>query len=257
MNVDIPGRIERYGFAVVEAALDPSVVEALVVALGGLVAGASPSALDRGGEVYASRNLLRDVPAVRSLARSAAVRALVEPVLGPGAFPVRGLLFDKTPGANWTVPWHQDLAVAVRERRDAPGFRAWTVKAGVPHVQPPASVLAAMLTVRLHLDACGPDNGPLRVVPGSHRDGRLDDSATRSWLERVEPVPCLVGRGGALLMRPLLLHASSPADVPGHRRVIHFEFATGSLPSGVEWHESRETIEGHRHEVHEDARAGQ
>jgi hypothetical protein len=36
-------------------------------------------------------------------------------------------------------------------------------------------------------------------------------------------------------MRPLLLHASSPAADPRHRRVIHLEFAAEPLPGGLEW----------------------
>ena len=68
-----------------------------------------------------TRNLL-SVPAVRELATSEPVRRLVEPVLGPNAFAVRGILFNKLPGANWKVPWHQDCAIAVRERKDMPGW---------------------------------------------------------------------------------------------------------------------------------------
>src|SRR4030095_8153867 len=71
--------------------------------------------------VYAMRNLLSLVPQVRDLASSASIRRLVEAVLGPGAYPVRGLLFDKTPDANWKVPWHQDLTIALRKRLEVPG----------------------------------------------------------------------------------------------------------------------------------------
>lgn len=234
MNVQA---FERDGFAVVPDVVEPGGVSELVDALAAIRPGGS--ALDRGGQVYASRNLLADVPLVGALAGSPAVRNLVVPVLGPGAFVVRGLLFDKTPGANWTVPWHQDLTVAVKARTDAPGFGPWTVKAGVPHVRPPVGVLEQMVTVRVQLDNGDASSGPLRVVPGSHLAGRLGASSTRDWLARVPAVTCLVPRGGALLMRPLLLHASSASDTPGphHRRVIHLEFAAGPLPDDVEWFE--------------------
>jgi hypothetical protein len=227
----------RDGFAVVPGVVGPDEVEELTAAVGAIRAGSSPSALDRDGQVYASRNLLRDVPRVRALAESPAVLGLVGRLIGPGARPVRGLFFDKTLGANWAVPWHQDLTIAVRAKRDAPGFGPWTVKAGVSHVQPPVGVLQGMVTVRLHLDDCGPDRGPLRVIPGSHRGGRLGPAETRAWLERVPPVTCLVPRGAALLMRPLLLHASSAAESDGHRRVIHLEYAALPLPDGVAWYE--------------------
>jgi ectoine hydroxylase-related dioxygenase (phytanoyl-CoA dioxygenase family) len=135
------------------------------------------------------------------------------------------------------VPWHQDLTVAVQARVAAPGFGPWTVKAGVPHVQPPVGVLERMVTVRVHLDDCDERSGALRVVPGSHRGGRLGAVATRGWLDRVAPVPCPVPAGGALVIRPLLLHASSASDAPGHRRVIHLEYAADPLPGGVAWFE--------------------
>ncbi len=233
--MDRAGAIERDGFAIVPAAIGPGAVSRLIAALD--AAGPAAGNLERGGRVYAMRNLLGEVPEARRLASSEALMALVRTVLGPSARAVRGLLFDKTPDANWLVPWHQDLTIAVKARTDAPGYGPWTVKAGVPHVRPPIAVLERMLTVRVHLDDGGASNGPLRVVPGSHAGGRLDARATRAWLDREAPVACLVPRGGALLMRPLLLHASSPSDSPGHRRVIHLEYAADPLPGGVEWFE--------------------
>jgi len=48
---------------------------------------------------------------------------------------------------------------------------------------------------------------------------------------------CTVGRGGAVVMRPRLLHASSPVKTASHRRVIHLEFAAGPLPPPLEWYQ--------------------
>ncbi len=163
---------------------------------------------------------------------------LVRGVLGPGAFAVRGLLFDKTPTANWGVPWHQDLTIAIKRRVEAPGFGPWTVKGGVPHVRPPVEVLERMVTIRLHLDDVDSENGPLLVVPGSHRQGRLNVASSQEWLDKNCAQACLVSRGGVLMMRPLLLHASSPSNGSAHRRVVHLEYATGPLPFGLEWYEA-------------------
>ncbi len=124
-------------------------------------AGAGPRAA---GNVYAMRNVLNLVPASRTLAESEPLTRLTRAVLGPGAFVVRGLLFDKTPEANWGVPWHQDLTIAVKARTEAAGYGPWTVKAGIPHVQPPVAVLEQMLTVRVHLDESDEPRGPLRVI---------------------------------------------------------------------------------------------
>ena len=195
--------------------------------------------LRRGAETYGMRDLLWRVPEIRQLASSVGVRELIEAVLGPEARVVRGLFFDKTLTTNWNLPWHQDLTIAVRERRDVSGFGPWTRKAGIPHVIAPSQVLERMITLRLHLDLCGPENGPLRVLPGSHRFGRLDAKGVARWTATVSKsaVDCLVPAGGAVLMRPLLLHASSSMIQPGHRRVIHLEFASVPLLGELQWYE--------------------
>jgi ectoine hydroxylase-related dioxygenase (phytanoyl-CoA dioxygenase family) len=169
------------------------------------------------------------------LAGSPAIRHLIEPVLGAECYPVRGILFDKVPGANWKVPWHQDVTIAVQNRIEAEGFGPWSIKVDVLHVQPPAAVLEQMLSLRLHLDPCGEGNGALRVIPGSHRWGRIAEGKIPSIREASHEHACLLGIGDVLLMRPLLLHASSASCVPDHRRVIHLDFAAAQLPPGMGW----------------------
>ena len=221
--------LDEDGFAIVPGVLDAEAVEQAR----GQIETHLASTSDR--SAHAIRNLFEAVPQLSGLASKPEIRALVDPVLGPNAFHVRAIYFDKTPGANWKVPWHQDQAIAVKRRVDVTGFGPWSMKEGVAHVEPPASVLRGMLTVRIHLDDCGDDNGPLRVVPGSHRMGRLTpDAAERIRMEHGE-VACTTSAGGAVLMRPLLLHASSSARSPAHRRVIHLEFTAEELPGELEW----------------------
>jgi ectoine hydroxylase-related dioxygenase (phytanoyl-CoA dioxygenase family) len=224
------------GYAVVADVVPPETVEALALAFDR--AGDGEAVLRREGTLYGMRDVFRQVPEVARLARSGPLLDLVRPVLGSGAFPVRALLFDKTPGANWGVPWHQDLTIAVKARVDTPGFGPWTVKAGIDHVRPPVSLLERMVTIRVHLDDSDGDRGPLRVLPGSHRDGRLGAEATRARLEHDRPVECLVERGGVVMIRPLLLHASSPATSPTRRRVVHLEYAAEPLPGTLQWFET-------------------
>ena len=183
-----------------------------------------------------ARNLL-EVPAVADLARSPQIRALIEPVLGPQCFAVRGIYFDKTPGANWKVPYHQDLSIAVKQRHPTEGFGPWSIKAGVVHVQPPTEILQEMLTLRLHLDDCDENNGALRVLPATHELGKLSASQIVWQRESGREVVCSGARGDALLMRPLLLHASSLARDPRHRRIIHLEWAARELPGLLNWRE--------------------
>lgn len=225
-------RVRREGFAIAGGVLDEQTLSSFEAGLESVGEGEGVS---RRGGVYAIRNLFDVLPAARALARSAALRALVEPVLGPQCFAVRATLFDKTPAAAWKVAWHQDLSIAVRARVEAEGFGPWTVKAGVAHVQPPARVLEGLLAVRLHLDDCDESNGPLRVLPGSHLRGRLGPRETERLRERTKAVTCVVARGGALLMRPLLLHSSPAPSAPRRRRVVHIEYAAAPLPCGLEW----------------------
>ena len=190
------------------------------------------------GQVYAIRNLLDLVRSVRILATVEPLIGLARAIIGPQARPVRGLLFDKNPDARWLVPWHQDLTICLKERRDVAGFGPWSTKAGVVHVQPPLEILENMVTIRVHLDAATAANGALRVLPGTHRLGRLNaDQIERCRRDR-DQVTCCLPRGGVLLMKPLLLHASSAPELPGHRRVVHIEYASSDLPSGLEWHDA-------------------
>lgn len=193
--------------------------------------GVIANARDRAG----TRNLL-ELPLIRELATSSTIHALAAAALGDSCFAVRGILFDKTPAANWKVTWHQDLTIAVRKRYEVEGFGPWSVKEGVTHVQSPVEILERMLAIRLHLDDCGPENGPVRVIPRSHTSGRLSGAAIDAWKAQSTAVDCTVARGGVVAFYPLLLHSSSPARRPEHRRVIHLEFAAASLPRELQWY---------------------
>ena len=182
-----------------------------------------------------TRSLAQRIPAVRAFAESPAVRALVTPLLGAGAKLVRSVLFNKDRATNWQVSWHQDLSIAVKRRVDTPGFSRWTNKEGIPHVQPPVAILTAMLTVRVHLDDADAANGALWVVPCSHLQGRLDAERSAALVAQNGKVLCAAQAGDALVLRPLILHASYKATSARPRRVIHFEFAAGELPAPLAW----------------------
>lgn len=184
------------------------------------------------------RDLANKVPYIRSLAESPTVRALVEPVLGPHARLIRSVLFNKSQEVNWQVAWHQDLTIAVQSQSEVQGFVGWSVKEGVVHVQPPVNILEQMLTVRLHLDPTDETNGALWVSPGSHHLGRLPSQAAAEVADRQGKIMCAVQAGGALLFRPLLLHASRKAVSDSPRRVVHLEFTRAILPEPLAWHEA-------------------
>ena len=199
--------------------------------------------IERLGPVLgAVRRGLLSLPAVAELARSHRLLDLARPHLPMEPLPVRAIYFDKSPEANWLVPWHQDLTLALQSRAEIPGYGPWSVKDGIPHVQPPVKVLRQMLTIRLHLDDAGESNGALRVLPGSHSLGRLPPERIRELRTQRPEFVCRVAAGDALLMRPLLLHASGRSTSAGHRRVLHIEYAGFALPGELAWHESDQRI---------------
>jgi len=183
--------------------------------------------------VYGARNILELWPAAIGIMDQPALMQAVRFVLGPGFGLVRMLYFDKPPGESWALPWHKDMAIAVKNNRlPSEQFSSPTTKYRVSHVEAPTWLLERMLTARLHLDEVTDENGPLRVIPGSHRHGKESGGVESA-------VHVLCGRGDVLLMRPLLSHSSghSRAGTTRHRRVLHLEFsADRDLPDGYEWH---------------------
>lgn len=168
------------------------------------------------------------VPAVGEMARRAPLLEIAQEILGHGAFPYRATAFDKSATANWLVVWHQDTALPLRERREVPGWGPWSVKEGVNYAHAPASALEQVLALRVHLDDSTSENGPLRVLPGTHTLGVLTDEQIHDLSIKVAEVECLVGKGGVLAMRPLIVHASSKAQSEMSRRVLHVEYAASS-----------------------------
>jgi ectoine hydroxylase-related dioxygenase (phytanoyl-CoA dioxygenase family) len=164
-------------------------------------------------------------PAVAEVANDDRLLRVARHVLGEKAVPYRATLFEKSGRANWLVIWHQDTALPLVSRCDSPEWGPWSKKAGILYAHAPAWALMRVLALRVHLDASTAENGPLRVIPGSHAAGLLSDEEVFSRARMQEPVECLVSRGGVLAMRPLLIHSSSKTRVDALRRVLHIEYA--------------------------------
>lgn len=216
--------IEQHGFTIAKSVLPQTIRDEMIELLG-----PCPSAGRRG---------LLATDEIATLASSKPFLELLRPYIENEPRAVRAIYFDKSPETNWLVPWHQDLTIAVREKIDVPGFQPWSMKNEIPHVQPPAELLEKMLTLRVHLDDTDATNGALRVLPGTHRSGRLSvDQITELAASGTEFL-CEVQAGDALLMRPLLVHASSRSASNRHRRILHIEYASFKLPGGLEWNEN-------------------
>ncbi len=218
---DLPLALEREGFVVIESVF--AAQETGILLERGISSLKEGTAGDREALSW---------PWVQEVARSKQIRSLVEAVLSSNAVPVRAILFDKNPSANWNLGFHQDRAVPFATKMESDGFIGWSQKNGVPHALAPAWLLERMLAVRLSLDDCDLENGPLRVLPGSHLRGLLtqEDIASHNLEDQAA---CVLRAGGVVLMKPLLLHASSAAQTPRHRRVLHIEYCDAALPDGL------------------------
>jgi ectoine hydroxylase-related dioxygenase (phytanoyl-CoA dioxygenase family) len=210
------GSVERSGFAILPQVLSREEVASLLDDVN-----KSTLHRSRAGIRHALKH-----PAVAELANDERLLNLAKGILGEEAIPFHATLFDKSPAANWLVMWHQDTALPIRERREAPGWGPWSVKEGVTYAHAPASALSKVLALRVHLDDSTESNGPLRVLPGTHNLGVIEDQVIHKLAEDIVPVECLIEQGGVLAMRPLILHASSKSTGTAPRRVIHIEYAS-------------------------------
>ncbi|MCL6713346.1 phytanoyl-CoA dioxygenase family protein [Pseudomonas sp. R2.Fl] len=181
-----------------------------------------------------SRHLLEQ-PWCAEIARAIRRHPQVAALIPAGHAVIQCIRFEKSASTNWLVALHQDLGIPVAARVEHPALAGWSEKDGVLHVQPPVALLQQLVAVRLHLDDCGVDDGPLRVVPGSHLHGRLGTEAARGLRDERGEVACVGERGSVVMMHPLLLHASSRAVGHSRRRVLHFLWGPRTLPHGLQW----------------------
>ena len=163
------------------------------------------------------------------------IGAVAATALGPEARPVRAILFDKTAERNWALGWHQDRTIIVEERIDTEGFGPWTVKAGLIQVEPPFEIFGRMVTLRVHLDPVDASNAPLRIVPGSHRLGRLPEAEIEQAAISLGERLCLAERGDVWLYATSIVHVSLAADPPRRRRVLQVDYSADAAPGPLGW----------------------
>lgn len=183
----------------------------------------------------AGERCLLDHPLVRETALHLQAVLHEAGILTDESRAIQAIAFDKNSDTNWKVPWHQDLMFPFKKRVTTEGFEVPSVKQGIDYARPPVSILERLLAVRLHLDDCGSENGPLRVSPGTHLNGILASGEIAKIVKSSGEAVCVAETGEILLMRPLTLHASSQATEPKHRRVLHFVYDSGG-PVAEPWH---------------------
>ncbi len=228
--------INNKGFIILRNVLNEETVSHLIQSLSKL--NSENGVSKRKNSVYGIRNLLNLSPEIKDFAESDKVREIVQNFIGENAKPVRAIYFDKTADANWKVPWHQDLTISVKKKKETRGFSAWTIKAGIQHAQPTVDILESILTLRFHLDDTDEENGALKILEGTHKRGRLIADEIKETKLKANSFLCKASKGDVLVMRPLLVHSSSAGLKPKNRRVIHLEYSAEKLPNGLEWYGS-------------------
>ena len=186
-------------------------------------------------DLFAIRRLFTALPDIKNKILNSNIKSIINTIFGSDYFIIKGLYFDKPSLSNWFVAYHQDLSVSVSNKSGSPAFKGWTVKDNQFGVQPPVYVLENIYTIRIHLDDCTAQNGALHVIPGSHKKGvYIAQEADRT---KEAEIICEVPKGGIMLMRPLLLHASYKSTAAANRRVLHLEFCNTELPESIYWAE--------------------
>ncbi len=223
----------QHGFLLCASGLTPDQLSKIAATLD--ADGAARPTHSRSNTVYAARDLFARLPALLRQAEEEPLVTLASKLAGTPVRPTKATFFDKRQGANWTLPLHQDLTITVAAQAEVAGYTHWSMKAGVPHVQPPVAILENIVALRIHLDDCPEENGALEVVPGSHRLGRINPEELRRMHCAGETVACPAAAGEVLAMRPLLVHGSRKSSIPARRRVLHIEYCGETLDSPLQW----------------------
>jgi ectoine hydroxylase-related dioxygenase (phytanoyl-CoA dioxygenase family) len=230
--------IELFGYTVIPEIYEENEIASLIKQIES--ANDDKTTFRKTEDLFAIRQFLKEIPSVIPIIFNERLKAVITQLFGARYFVVKSIYFDKPESSNWFVAYHQDLTISVKERHEIHGFGPWTVKQEQFSVQPPVEILQQNFTVRLHLDDTDSSNGALRIIPGSQEKG-IYRAENIDWSKEKEQT-CDVPKGGIMIMRPLLLHASSRSTGNRRRRVAHIEFAESELPEPLEWSEQLYTL---------------
>lgn len=225
--------LHEHGFAIIKNIYSHSEADSLISLID--QASGTQETFRRSAGLFAIRQFLNEIPEAVPQIFNSKLRALIAEEPGPGYFPVKSIYFDKPADSNWFVAYHQDLTISVNTKINLDGYSAWTVKQGLYAVQPPLAILENMVTLRIHLDDTDEYNGALHVLKGSHRKGIYRPGTIDITKENEHC--CRIKKGGMMMMKPLLMHASLRSNDGRRRRVIHIEFSNMELPGDLQWAE--------------------
>ena len=227
-------QINSDGFAIINSVYTENEIDEIISLIENSTKDKTENTTFRKSEdLFAIRQFHKEIPETLAFIFNEKLKKIINSNFGEDYFITKSIYFDKPEKSNWFVAYHQDLTISVNQKTEVVNFKNWTVKQNQFAVQPPNEILENNFTIRIHLDKTTKDNGALKVINNSHSKGvfKVDD------LELENETICEVEKGGIMMMKPLLFHASNKTTNNERRRVIHIEFSNQQLPDGLDWSE--------------------
>jgi len=228
--------LESEGFIIIENIYNNEEIENLISIIESATENKiKESTFRQSQDLFAIRQFHKEIPKSLKYIFNEKLKNIIKNNFGEDFFITKSIYFDKPEKSNWFVSYHQDLTISVDKKMELKNFKNWTNKQNQFAVQPPIEILEKNFTIRIHLDKTTNENGALKIINKSHinRVCRIED------LDLKTETICEVDKGGIMIMKPLLFHASNKTINNERRRVIHIEFSNQQLPNGLEWSEKK------------------
>jgi ectoine hydroxylase-related dioxygenase (phytanoyl-CoA dioxygenase family) len=228
-------QLEQDGFTIIEEIFSAEEIDSLADTISRI--DSSKPTFRKTTDLFAIRQVLKEIPDLQKLLFNEKLKEIIKKYFGQNYFVVKSIYFDKPEQSNWFVAYHQDLTISVDKKIAIEGYGPWTVKQDQYAVQPPLNILQNIYTIRIHLDDTDERNGALKIIPRSHLNIRRPETIDK---QKDTEVYCKVKKGGIMIMKPLLLHASDKTTNNNKRRILHIEFSDINLPKEINWAEKLE-----------------
>ena len=192
------------GYRLLRRAFDRAEIAALTPVLARIPSSAA-------GRRWAGRDLaaLLQMPPMQPVARKLAE-------LLPDMAIIHAVAFRKDADANWFVPAHQDRSIPVPSVALPPGFEHVTRKPDGWQAEAPVELLARMRNCRIFVDRATINDGPLEVLAGSHRRGRIEQAEIPTITGRIVAISAAIENDEDVPLRQydkILFHPKSAIPV--------------------------------------------
>ena len=228
--------INSEGFAIIDNVYSENEIEKIIAEIEKVTENETEnSTFRKSQDLFAIRQFHKEIPETLNFIFNQNLREIIKLNFGENYFITKSIYFDKPEKSNWFVAYHQDLTISVDKKVEIENYENWTNKQNQFAVQPPKEILEQNFTIRIHIDKTTKENGALKVLNKSHKKGIV--RTENIDIENEKETICEVEKGGIMIMKPLIFHASNKTTNNERRRVIHIEFSNQKLPNELEWNE--------------------